>query len=125
MNRVGLDQVLAIGGIEAGLKSDSWIMHAHVAVANASMIGIDNLRNHYTSKEAKRPIVVQKVRDVALQLSYIQKFHTYNRPTKSGKAYPLKPKAALELAQWLNRHEFQDLLFLKGLRRRGASLVQV
>jgi hypothetical protein len=105
-----------------GLKEDRWTVHAHIAVVGAQPTSIGNLRNFYKGAEVKRPLVVQKLNDPVKQLSYLLKFHSYHRPTKGGQAYPLKPEDALELIQWQSQHCFEDFLFLKGLRRRGAHL---
>jgi hypothetical protein len=72
----------------------------------------------------QKPLVVQRMRDPLKQASYLLKFHSYHRPAKSGIAYPLKPEAAQELVAWQARYKFEDFLFLKGLRRRGSSLVR-
>jgi hypothetical protein len=122
MNRAGLDGVIAIGGIEAGFKDGKWLVHGHFAIADAEETGIEILRSFYRGKEAKRPFVVQDLKEQAKQLSYLLKFHSYYRPTKSGYPFPLKPDRALELVQWQSRYDFEDFLFLKGLRRRGARL---
>jgi hypothetical protein len=122
MNRVGLDKAVAVGGIEAGLKRDQWILHAHIAMTGAAPIELKRLRRLYSPKETKRSMLVQELKDVNEQLSYIQKFHTYHRPSGSKWAVPMKPPAAVEMVRWLSRYRFEDLLFLKGVRRQGVRL---
>lgn len=121
-NRAGLGEVVAVGGIEAALKDGHWLVHGHVAVAGAGKDKRDRLRAYFDGAGSKRPFVDQEMRDPAKQLSYVLKFHSYQRPAKGGQAYPLKRNAALELVRWQNGRSFEDFLFLKGLRRRGVRI---
>jgi hypothetical protein len=122
LNRAGISQSVAIGGIEASFTAGKWIVHAHMAVTGLDDTAIESLRRLCNRLSEKRSLVVQDLNDRAKQLSYLLKFHTYNRPTNSGRAYPLKPEVALELVHWQNGYSFEDFLFQKGLRRRGARL---
>jgi hypothetical protein len=122
MNRSGLETVIAVGGIEAAHKQGRWLLHGHVAISGADQRDLKNLRELYKAKGVERAFLAQKLKDPVRQLSYLLKFHSFSRPTKSGRAYPLKPAAACELARWQNDHEFGDFLFLKGLRRQGEHL---
>lgn len=123
MNRAGLSAAMALGGIEAGYKDGKWILHGHVLTLGADQSALSRFQKLYKGVEGvAKPLVIQPVADPTKQRSYLLKFHTYTRPTKSGWAYPLKPAAAQELAAWLNGYAFEDFLFLKRLRRRGAEL---
>jgi hypothetical protein len=94
-----------------------------VLTIGANKAALGHLRRFYKGEDdVTKPLVIQSVEDPVEQRSYLLKFHSYMRPTKSGKAVPLKPAAAQELVRWQDGYSFEDFLFLRGLRRRGTKL---
>jgi hypothetical protein len=121
MHRSGFSDAIAIGGLEAGFKKHRWILHGHVAVFGAAPSAMAEFRRfHEDVHDVSVPLVTQPLVDPIEQQSYLLKFHTYTRIGR--KPVPLKPAAVEELVSWQDAYDFEDFLFLRGLRRRGAEL---
>lgn len=122
------DGVVAIGGIEAGLKAGKWIIHLHVVVLGAKNRELRKLARVGGAGRIKRALLVQPVKNHAVQLSYLVKFGGFHRPTRRSRsrrsrAYPLSATNFREYAKWCSRYQFSDFLFLFGARRRGPKIL--
>jgi hypothetical protein len=67
-----------------------------------------------------RPLVSTDLKDPPGQVSYIQKFVTYQRPAQQigntrSEPVPLNPPQHNELLPWMGRYEPSDFLFLQNI----------
>jgi hypothetical protein len=124
--RHGLGGSILAGGTEVTWLADAnvWIFHVHLLAISSPPRAWDRLRKDLVAAGVKRPVVVQRLRDPARQLSYAQKFITLHRPPKrSGRGVPLTKARLAELAKWMAEYRFEDFAFLYGARRRGRFIV--
>ena len=121
MHRAGFSDAIAIGGVEAGFKKHRWILHGHVLVLGVAPSAMAEFRRFRQNiDDVSVPLVTQPLVDSIEQQSYLLKFHTYTRVGQ--KPVPLKPPQVQELVTWQDAYDFEDFLFLRRLRRRGAEL---
>lgn len=119
---------IAIGGIEVSFDAGVWLVHGHFLLLGPTRAELNKLADAFGTKGVRRASLVQPVRDLTAQSSYLLKFVTYHRPgSQAGqrrpRAYPLPASALHELATWSSEAAFTDFLFLFGARRRGARIV--
>ena len=124
--------------LDLGLEIDrlngtpaAWQPHFHLITSG---YGDDELRRplkpHYPATElVPRPMRIDQVKDRARQLTYCCKnfFRRYVReldedgePTRN--RYPLNDAEWREVLRFLDRHSFNELTILKGVRRHGGEL---
>jgi hypothetical protein len=120
----------AIGGFEAAFRSqeNNWVVHVHLLLLGEIQKAKPRLRNAFPDIGLGRPVVCRALDNRIKQITYVQKFHTYHRPgapgfSGRGRAYPLKARQVVQLANWTEDRKFEDFLFLLGARRRGSRFV--
>jgi hypothetical protein len=130
LQRAGFGTTPVIGGYEVvyRAKERHWVLHLHLLAIEVEASAIKKLRQSLNGSQFKRPIVTRPLADRPEQLSYLLKFTTYHRPhqrpdTKRQAPVPLNKREHWQLASWLAQFEFQELLFLFNVRRRGSSIV--
>jgi hypothetical protein len=118
-----------LGGTEVryDVNTGSWLVHVHLLALGADEKAVHELKRAMHCRPTK-PVVVQRLADPVLQLSYLQKFATYHRPgeqcsQRRTRAYPLPSAPRLEVLRWMAAYGFDDFRFLFGARRKGGSLV--
>lgn len=126
LQRAKLKGALAIGGLEASYKheDDTFVLHAHLLLINASDMHIDCLRARRQHEPVAESFLAQPVADPVKQLSYLLKIADYHRPgaqtgSRKPRAYPLPKAAFAAWMQWVSRHKLTDFVFLFGVRRHG------
>jgi hypothetical protein len=129
LSRSGLDDAAVTGGYEiiyrAGPKT--WLLHANLLIIGGKVSAIERFQTTFSNSYIARPVVLQPLRDIPRQLSYILKFATYHRPfTQCGSikspALPLNPKEHCALVSWMAQWKFQDFMFLFNARREGTKI---
>jgi hypothetical protein len=124
LQRSPLKGSVVVGGIEAGYNHARrrWVVHAHLVVFGAGSNSVASLVAGWPGDEAKKPTVVQRLRDHIPQLSYMSKFVTYHRPLANRAAYPLNGRECREWVKWVSQYSFADFLFLLGARCQGDQI---
>jgi hypothetical protein len=124
------DATAVIGGFEVVYKANArkWILHVNLLVIGAQEGQLAKFRKQWPAQ--RRAVVVQPLRDVPRQLSYVLKFTTYHRPGKQtgprrGRAKPLNASEHCELVRWMTRFRFEELVFLLNCRRNGRRIVHL
>lgn len=139
LRRGGLGRAVVIGAVDISLELSGyddevgyWQPHFHVVIAGTTRKEIGAaLRPLYPrSDEVRRPVRVDKVRNLIRQHSYTYKpfFQRYvtrlnARGHRRRRARRLTPDQFAELAVYLNDQDFGDRMFLQNVRRRGHRLV--
>jgi hypothetical protein len=119
----------AVGGFAAfNFHEDRWVVHIHLLLLGEIQEAKPRLRNAFPEIGLGRPVVCRPLDNRIKQITYVQKFHTYHRPgapgfSGRGRAYPLKARQVVQLANWTEDRKFEDFLFLLGARRRGSRFV--
>lgn len=130
LRRAGVVGASIAGGTEVGLRAAEgrWIAHVHLLIADADPNALLLWQERAKHKIGRGAVVLQHLRDVPRQVSYLQKFASYHRPSASrSKAwpYPLPPRQMVEFLKFLDAHSFEDFLFLSGVRRTGNGLTRI
>jgi hypothetical protein len=129
LERSGLADVVAIGGLEVVYKARtrSWVLHVHLMLLGADPAALETFEDTFADSKLSCPTKVQPLIEPPEQLSYLLKFHTYHRPSEQcgpmkPRAKPLNRREHLALAQWMHQREFTDFMFLFNARRYGARI---
>jgi hypothetical protein len=129
MRRVGMKEVVAIGGFEAAYKSQlrRFVVHLHLCLIGANDEQVEAFRAYFEESELDGAFKKQDLNDLAEQISYLLKVVSYFRPGKQNgpkkpRAYPLPDAEFRAWVGWVQKLEFSDLLFLYGARRRGSRI---
>jgi hypothetical protein len=125
LERAGFSSsVVIVGGLEAGYKQSmpGWVLHAHLVIYGARLAALSRFCTSFQGRGLKRPVVMQPLRHLGPQLSYVLKFTTYHRPVGLHRAVPLNRRECCEWVAWAGGHKFADYLFLFGARRQGAQI---
>lgn len=130
LSRNGLDEAVVIGGYEIiyRAKSKTWVLHINLLIIDGTLEAIEKFKETFSNSDIEKPALVEKLEDLAIQLSYILKFTTYHRPfkqcgSKKGPAVPLNPREHCALVSWMAQWRFQDFMFLFNARREGVKIV--
>jgi len=128
LRSVGLDAAKIAGGTEVCRRRGrrSWVAHINLVFLGVELSMINRLASPYrdvikeTGSDMIRPLIPAQLNDPAEQLSYVQKFVTYQRPTQQignvrPDAFPLNPPQHNELIPWMGKYEPSDFLFLKNV----------
>jgi hypothetical protein len=129
-NRAGLRGATFIGGTEAAWQARHrrWLLHVHLLAIGVPETAWDQLDEAWADSGVADPIQRDELRDLAEQLSYLVKFHTYHKPGQSltnsrARPYPLPRERLVELAAWSSQYSLADFLFVYGKRKRGRKIV--
>ena len=130
LRRCGFRGSFLGGGIEAAWfhRPDVWIVHSHLLGIGVQSGAWDQLDGTLTESGVRNPVQVDLLCDPERQISYLQKFTTYQKLYRRGgrgdpQIVPLPPDRLAELARWWSRNTFDDFPFLVGARRRGGRIV--
>ena len=104
-----------------------WVLHINLLIIGAKQKDVDAFRAEWRNSSLERPIMAERVRNRAEQISYVPKFGTYHRPYAQGgptksPAKSLNPREHKELVQWMSQFDFQDLMFLHNSKRMGSEI---
>jgi len=129
-DRAGLKGATFVGGTEAAwqVKHQRWLLHVHLLAIGVTQADWDRLDEAWANSGTGDPIKADELRDLGKQLSYLIKFHTYQKPGQSNAnrralVYGLPDDRLAELATWSSQYRLDDFLFLYGARRRGKKIV--
>jgi hypothetical protein len=130
LRRCGFSGSFLGGGIEAAWfhRPDVWIVHSHLLAIGAPTEAWGQLDETLRASGARNPMQVDHLRNAERQISYLQKFTTYQKLYRLGghgnpQIVPLPPDRLAELARWWARYTFDDFPLLFGARRRGGRIV--
>jgi hypothetical protein len=139
IDRAGLGALIAIGGFDFSynehadaLWPNHWQPHAYVIFQGAEPETIKQaLKPFYPVRiNIPRPIRTRNVSHLMHALSYAMKAvfwrrnsYVDHRGRPNTKDFPLAPKAERELISYLDQLRPVDRLFLKSVRRHGATLM--
>lgn len=128
IQRVGIDNALVIGGIEAEykFKKDKVSLHWHLIVGACSKEKLESLRQYYLKDRQMRIDAIKK-NEASKTYSYCFKNVTYSKVRRNPKFKQCEskrpsPDIHAELMYFLDRHTFRELMFLKGFRFHGDKL---
>ena len=130
LSRNGLGDAAIIGGYEIiyRAKSKTWMLHTNLVIIDGTIEAIEQFKATFSDSDIEKPVLIETLEDLAIQLSYILKFTTYHRPfkqcgSKKGPAVPLNPREHCALVSWMAQWKFSDFMFLFNARREGAKIV--
>lgn len=131
---VHLQSFKMIGGVEVDWNQAAgvWEPHAHLVAFVNDISEVDVLRPRFKKGNGvERPMVAEKVKSLRRAVPYLWKFapmrrvqFTANGRTRSRKMQ-LSHSQLREALRWLDGYQPTDFVFLQGLMRRGATLVEV
>lgn len=126
LERIGIRKPVIAGGLEATykFKRRQICVHWHLVVDGASTEKIRLLRRYYAEK---RGLQIKKIKtgQEGAVLSYSWKRKTYGTDTPGRKKKRPPSKVENALLRFLDRHSFQDLMFLRGLRFYGDRITRI
>jgi hypothetical protein len=130
LSRNGLAEAVVIGGYENiyRAKSKTWVLHINLVIIGGTIKAVEKFKATFFDSDIEKPVLIETLEDLAIQLSYVLKFTTYHRPfkqcgSKKGPAVPLNPREHCALVSWMAQWKFQDFMFLFNARREGATIV--
>jgi len=129
LRRCGFSGSFLGGGIEAAWfhRPDVWIVHSHLLAIGAPTEAWGQLDETLRASGARNPMQVDHLRNAERQISYLQKFTTYQKLYRLGghgnpQIVPLPPDRLAELARWWARYTFDDFPLLLERAAEEAAL---
>src|ERR1019366_5151059 len=82
LRRNGLGDAVVIGGYEIiyRAKSKTWMLHTNLVIIDGTIEAIEQFKATFSDSDIEKPVLIETLEDLAIQLSYILKFTTYHRP---------------------------------------------
>jgi hypothetical protein len=130
LSRNGLAEAVVIGGYENiyRARTKTWVLHINLVIIGGTIKAVEKFKATFFDSDIEKPVLIETLENLAIQLSYVLKFTTYHRPfkqcgSKKGPAVPLNPREHCALVSWMAQWKFSDFMFLFNARREGAKIV--
>ena len=123
MERAGINDALVIGSIEVEykFKKKRMCVHWHLIFGNCTKADIEKLRRHYPKeRQLKKTLIKPGEENKTYQ--YGLKNSTFGKDPGTRKPKRPADQVQAEHLYFLDRHRFQELMFMKGVKFNGKKL---